>query len=218
MSTYRILPRENPFEFHASEFVGDVPNLDQLYMLEAPVGTLAYVINTGYTYIQARPGDWKQLKAGKGTTGRSGPPGVAGKDGRDGRDGINGKKGPQGPVGPAGLQGPAGRDGVDGLTGVPGRDGAPGRDGVDGERGKPGRDGRDGEDGERGKQGPRGYAGTNGEDGRGWVGGDYDHVTGRVTFKSNDGLTFSTGDLRGAPAPWGHLSLEQLAQALKPYL
>ena len=69
MNTYRIQTRENPFQFHASEFVGDVPNLEQLYSLDVPVGSLAYVINTGYSYILARPGDWKQLKASKGSTG-----------------------------------------------------------------------------------------------------------------------------------------------------
>ena len=215
MSTFRIQQRENPFQFHASEFVGDVPSLDHLYELDAPVGSLAYVINTGYSYIHARPGDWKQLKAGKGTTGATGAPGAAGRDGRDGRDGIDGKQGPKGPIGPMGRQGPPGRNGVDGLPGKPGCDGQPGRDGVDGERGEPGLNGKDGEPG---KQGPRGYTGTNGEDGRGWIGGEYDHVSGKVTFKSDDGLTFSTGDLRGAPSPWAHMSLEQLAQALKPYL
>ena len=58
-----IKERKNPFEFHASEFLGDVPSLEHLeLMTDAPVGALCYVINTGYTYLQARPGDWKQLK------------------------------------------------------------------------------------------------------------------------------------------------------------
>ena len=37
-----------------------------------------------------------------------------------------------------------------------------------------------------------------GEDGKGWTGGSYDSGTGIVTFTSDDGLGFSTTDLRGA--------------------
>jgi hypothetical protein len=159
--SYTIKRRENPFQFFASEFIGDIANADDLLNLDADVGALVYVINTGYTYIQAQKGDWKQLKAGKGSTGRPGD---------------------RGPIGPAGV------DGVDGKDGLPGKDG------------------------------PRGFTGTNGEDGRGWQGGSYDYVTGQVTFTSDDGLTFKTGDLRGAPSPWANLSIEQLAKALKPYL
>lgn len=33
--------------------------------------------------------------------------------------------------------------------------------------------------------------------GRGWTGGTYDGLTGRLTFASDDGLGFQTGDLRG---------------------
>ena len=98
-----IKKRENPFQFHASEFLGDVPSMEHLYELtDAPVGALCYVINTGYTYIQARPGDWKQLKAGRGTTGKTGPQGPQGPPGRDGRDG---QVGPPGETGARGLQG-----------------------------------------------------------------------------------------------------------------
>lgn len=214
-SSYRIQQRENPFQFHASEFLGDFPSLDLLCQTEAPVGALAYVINTGYTYIQARPGDWKQLKAGKGSTGPQGPPGPAGPIGLPGRDGLDGA---QGRVGPAGPQGPTGKAGRNGVDGRPGANGLNGRDGVDGKDGKDGVDGKDGKDGKPGAMGPRGHTGTNGEDGQGWTRGEYDHVTGTVTFHSSDGLGFSTGDLRGAPSPWAHMSLEQLAQALKPYL
>lgn len=212
---YTIKQRENPFQFHASEFLGDFPNLASLQQVDAKDGALAYVINTGYTYIQARPGDWKQLKAGKGTTGPQGPQGIPGPVGPPGRDGIDGSQGDTGPMGPKGPQGPKGRDGKDGKDGRPGLNGA---DGADGKDGKDGFIGRDGIDGEPGPMGPRGYTGTNGEDGQGWTHGEYDHVSGRVTFHSNDGLGFSTGDLRGAPSPWAHMSLEQLANALKPYL
>ena len=40
--------------------------------------------------------------------------------------------------------------------------------------------------------------GIKGDKGDGWTGGSYDASTGRVTFTSDDGLGFITGDLRGA--------------------
>jgi hypothetical protein len=49
--------------------------------------------------------------------------------------------------------------------------------------------------GATGSQGPQGQAGS---DGTGFTGGSYNASTGVVTFTSNDGLGFSTGDLRGA--------------------
>lgn len=61
-----------------------------------------------------------------------------------------------------------------------------------------------------GVQGPQGPAGTNGApgtDGDGFTGGSYDGGTGIVTFTSNDGLGFSTGDLRGADGTNGILLL-----------
>ena len=213
--SYTIKKRENPFQFYASEFLGDIPNTEALANLDVDVGALVYVVNSGYTYIQAQKGDWKQLKAGKGSTGRPGERGPIGPSGLNGKDGS---------VGP---RGPAGRDGHPGLTGergLPGADGKDGRNGLNGEPGLPGQngkngvDGLDGKDGLPGKDGPRGFTGTNGEDGRGWQGGSYDYVTGQVTFTSDDGLTFKTGDLRGTPSPWANLSIEQLAKALKPYL
>ena len=42
-----------------------------------------------------------------------------------------------------------------------------------------------------------GTDGEDGEDGKGWTGGGYNASTGIVTFTSDDGLGFSTGDLRG---------------------
>lgn len=213
--SYSIQKRVNPFQFYASEFLGDVANTDELYNLDASVGSLCYVVNTGYTYIQARKGDWKQLKAGKGSTGRAGERGPVGPMGPAGKDGAQGPEGRPGQDGRPGAKGERGLPGKDGKDGVNGRDGLPG---LPGQNGKNGADGRDGKDGQHGKDGSRGLTGTNGEDGRGWIGGKYDHVTGQVTFTSDDGLTFKTGDLRGAPAPWANLSIEQLAKALKPYL
>jgi tetrahydromethanopterin S-methyltransferase subunit B len=43
-----------------------------------------------------------------------------------------------------------------------------------------------------------GEKGDDGADGKGWTAGGYDPSTGVVTFDSNDGLGFSTTDLRGA--------------------
>ena len=42
-----------------------------------------------------------------------------------------------------------------------------------------------------------GSTGADGVDGKGWTGGTYDPATGTVTFTSDDGLEFTTGDLRG---------------------
>lgn len=44
---------------------------------------------------------------------------------------------------------------------------------------------------------PQGGKGDPGNDGLGWTGATYDPATGVVTFVSNDGLGFTTGDLRG---------------------
>lgn len=46
-------------------------------------------------------------------------------------------------------------------------------------------------------QGPTGAAGADGADGDGWTSGAYNGTTGIVTFLSDDGLGFVTGDLRG---------------------
>jgi len=46
-------------------------------------------------------------------------------------------------------------------------------------------------------RGPSGADGAAGADGNGWTGATYDAGTGIVTFASDDGLGFTTGDLRG---------------------
>jgi hypothetical protein len=61
--------------------------------------------------------------------------------------------------------------------------------------------------GVQGPQGPAGHDGAPGTDGDGFTGGSYDGGTGIVTFTSNDGLGFSTGDLRGADGTNGILLL-----------
>ena len=48
-----------------------------------------------------------------------------------------------------------------------------------------------------------GVPGVPGTDGKGWTAGDYDASTGVVTFSSDDGLGFSTGDLRGEQGEQG---------------
>ena len=49
-------------------------------------------------------------------------------------------------------------------------------------------------------KGPTGDTGSPGNDGLGFTGGSYDSGTGVVTFTSDDGLGFATGDLRGEVA------------------
>jgi len=68
-------------------------------------------------------------------------------------------------------KGPKGDTGPQGIQGVAGNDGVDGQDGADG---------------------------ADGSDGTGFTGGSYSSSTGVVTFTSNDGLGFSTSDLRGA--------------------
>jgi hypothetical protein len=97
-----------------------------------------------------------------------GPKGDTGAEGPQGTQGPKGDKGDQGDTGPQGQQG------IQGIQGVAGQDGADGADGADGTNG------------------------TNGTNGTGFTGGSYNSGTGVVTFTSNDGLGFSTGDLRGA--------------------
>ena len=49
----------------------------------------------------------------------------------------------------------------------------------------------------------KGNTGATGADGLGWTGGSYNPATGIVTFTSDDGLGFSTSDLRGATGAAG---------------
>lgn len=70
--------------------------------------------------------------------------------------------------------------------------GDPGPTGPTGPTGPAGATGPQGEQGIQGIQGPAG------NDGLGFTGGSYDAATGIVEFTSDDGLGFSTQDLRGA--------------------
>ena len=94
--------------------------------------------------------------------------------------------------------------GATGATGLIGDDGPRGLRGPRGPKGDPsGATGIQGDVGERGATGfgatgPRGPDGATGATGKGWTGASYSPGTGKVTFQSNDGLGFVTGDLRGA--------------------
>ena len=134
--------------------------------------------------------------------------------------------GPKGETGPQGLQGPQGIPGKDGAPGKNGKDGLDGKDGLNGKDGKDGDDGDDGlgiasvdldidghlvctmTDGStidagsledlRGAKGSSVVYSGGGGRGNGFTGASYDSSTGTVTFTSEDGLGFTTGDLRGA--------------------
>lgn len=112
--------------------------------------------------------------------------------------GVIGPEGPTGPEGPEGPEGPGGTNGVDGKgwtggsynasNGVVSFTSDDGLGFTTGDlRGTDGKDGTNGEDGQS----------ITGPAGPGWTGGTYDANTGVVTFTSNDGLGFSTTDLRG---------------------
>ena len=116
------------------------------------------------------------------------------------------------------VTGSAGADGVDGVDGTNGTNGSDGTgftggsynssngtvtftsdDGLGFTTGDlRGADGADGADGSDGSDGTNGTNGTNGSDGTGFTGGSYNSSNGTVTFTSDDGLGFTTGDLRGA--------------------
>ena len=113
-------------------------------------------------------------------------------------DGTVGPEGPTGPEGDKGETGDKGDNGVDGKGWTSGSYNASngvvtftsddGLGCITGDlRGTNGTDGTDGIDGES----------ITGPAGPGWTGGTYDANTGVVTFTSNDGLGFSTTDIRG---------------------
>ena len=141
--------------------------------------------------------------------------------GADGVDGTNGTDGVDGTNGTNGIDGTNGTDGTDGLGFTGGSydnsngivtftsddglgfvtgdlRGEQGIQGVKGDDGADGTNGTNGIDGTNGTNGTDGNDGTNGTDGLGFTGGNYNVGTGVVTFTSNDGLGFATGDLRGA--------------------
>lgn len=77
-------------------------------------------------------------------------------------------------------------------------------DGAAGAAGAAGADGSDGAAGAAGSDGSAGAPGANGANGTGFTGGSYNSSSGVVTITSNDGLGFSTSDLRGADGTNGN--------------
>lgn len=196
------------------------------------------------------PQGLKGDKGDIGLTGQTGSPGPIGPPGPDGADGDNGLGWTGGSYNPTtgvvtftsndglgfsttSLKGTNGVDGIDGTNGIDGNDGAPGP------KGDPGNDGTDGlgwtggaynpatgvvtftsddglgfsttdlrgQTGSAGSIGPAGADGIDGNDGAdglGWTSGSYDSETGQVSFASDDGLGFTTGDLRGGTGPAGN--------------
>ena len=97
------------------------------------------------------------------------------------------------------IQGPQGDLGDQGIQGEIGPDGPQGDIGPDGPQGEIGPDGPEGPEGPASTvPGPDGPDGPQGDDGNGWTSGAYNPDNGIVTFQSDDGLGFSTTDLRGA--------------------
>ena len=72
-----------------------------------------------------------------------------------------------------------------------------GPQGAQGPQGVTGQTGATGPQGSQGLTGSTGPAGPQGATGDGFTGGTYNSSTGIVTFTSNDGIGFTTGDLRG---------------------
>jgi hypothetical protein len=112
--------------------------------------------------------------------------------GDTGATGATGATGPQGDTGPQGPQGDTGPQGIQGIQGETGPQGLKGDTGDTGPQGIQGIQGIQGETGATGATGPQGDTGA------GFTGGSYNASTGVVTFTSDDGLGFVTGDLRGA--------------------
>jgi hypothetical protein len=131
--------------------------------------------------------------------------------GDTGATGATGATGPQGPQGDTGPQGIQGIQGIQGDTGATGATGATGPKGDTGDTGPQGIQGIQGIQGPQGDTGATGATGPQGDTGAGFTGGSYNASTGVVTFTSNDGLGFVTGDLRGADAEGDLISTNNLS-------
>ena len=149
----------------------------------------------------------------------AGPPGPKGDPGEKGADGDVGPEGPEGPEGPDGTPGTGiqFKGTVNTSTSLPGWPNSYGGETGDayatddtGDLWVWGEDGAwhnlgqiQGPEGPTGPEGPAGGNGTNGTDGDGWTSGSYNSSNGIVTFTSDDGLGFTTGDLRGSTGGQG---------------
>ena len=172
-----------------------------------PVGSAGPAGATGATGAVGPAGADSTVPGPTGPTGPTGPAGATGATGAAGADGADGPSAYEvavsnGFVGDetAWLASLVGATGATGATGVAGATGTPGATGLAGADGAPGATGATGP---AGATGAAGADGADGADGLGWTGGSYDAGTGVVTFTSDDGLGFTTGDLRGAEGPPG---------------
>ena len=175
------------------------------------------------------PGD-QGLKGDTGPEGAKGDTGAEGPKGDPGEKGDTGDTGPEGPKGDTGDEGPEGPEGKPG-TGIQVKgsvategDLPPAGNEVGDAYGVLGTGdlwvwgdddawhnmgsvqgpaGEQGEKGETGDQGDPGEKGDPGDNGKGWTGGSYDSSNGIATFTSDDGLGFSTTDLRGEKGEQG---------------
>ena len=163
-----------------------------------------------------------------GSAGDKGDKGDKGNDGDPGQTGPDGPVGPEGPIGPDGTPGTGiqFKGTVNTSTSLPGWPNSYVGDVGDaymtddtqdlwvwGEdsswnnlghlQGPEGPQGPIGPDGGQGIPGNPGTNGSNGTDGKGWTSGSYSSSNGVVTFTSDDGLGFSTTDLRGTDGAQG---------------
>lgn len=145
---------------------------------------------------------WVDAGTIKGPTGSVGPTGPTGSTGLDGSTGPTGPTGATGQIGLSvtGATGPTGPTGSTGPTGpsVTGSTGPTGATGLTGPS-------VTGPTGPTGVSGSSGATGPTGVKGAGWTGGAYSDETGVVSFLSDDGLGFVTGDLRGSGSADGGL-------------
>ncbi|WVQ00116.1 tail fiber protein [Synechococcus phage MA10] len=181
---------------------------------DASTGAVTFTSDDGLEFTTGDLTGERGPQGVKGETGDQGPQGEQGErgyigpQGPQGEQGVQGLVGPQGETGLTGPQGPQGPQGIQGLVGPQGDQGLTGPQGPQGLQGAQGPQGVQGEDGPQGIQGEQGVQGPTGETGAGFTGGSYDSATGQVTFTSNDGIGFTTGDLR---ADISSLSIDALS-------
>lgn len=160
--------------------------------------TITYTDATTFTSV-----DLTGPQGPQGIQGIQGEPGVDGIDGEDGADGADGtsfviegqNSNPSAGTCDGTTIGDAYKDTDDNHIWVCTSSGWLDLGDI---QGPPGPQGLTGPAGANGTNGTNGTNGSNGADGDGWTSGSYNATTGIVTFFSDDGLGFSTGDLRGA--------------------
>lgn len=169
------------------------PEVNDVWILTeatgAPIRSGGSLAEVGDGVVWAET-EWINIGPFRGPKGDQGDQGIQGIEGPQGVQGIEGPQGIQGIPGPAGadstVPGPEGPEGPEGPIGLTGPEGPPGADSV--------------------VPGPQGIQGLPGVDGLGWTGGSYDELTGTITFTSDDGLEFTTPDLRSGSSGVGGIS------------